>query len=75
MKRKRSKTRAWDERDTNLGDDAMKLATLVTESAFSSRELAEVSRGLRTFVVVELEDDSPGGFGVNCNVKLSARQR
>lgn len=53
----------------------MELATLVTESAFSSREFTEVAGGPRADIVVELEDNSPGGFGVNCNVKLSARQR
>ena len=53
----------------------MELAPFVAESAFSGRELAEVARGLRTVFVIELEDDSPGGLGVDCDVKLLAGQR
>lgn len=51
----------------------MERATLVAESALSSRELAEVARGHRADIIVELEDDSPGGFGVNGDVKLRVR--
>jgi len=53
----------------------MELATLVAESGFSSRELAEVARGHRTDFIEELEDDSSGGFGVDCDVELLAGQR
>jgi len=53
----------------------MELATLVAESGFSSRELAKVARGPRTDIIVELEDDSSCGFGVDCDVKLLVGQR
>jgi hypothetical protein len=45
-------------------------ATLVTESTFSSRELAKVARCHWTDIIVELEDDSSGGLGVDCDVEL-----
>jgi hypothetical protein len=64
-----------EQRHTDLRDDAMELASLVAESGLSSRELAEVARGPRTDIIVELEDDSSGGFGVDCDVKLWAGQR
>lgn len=64
-----------DELYTDLRDDAMKLAPLVAKSALSSRELAEVTRGPRTDIIVELEDNSSGRLGVDGNVKLSATQR
>lgn len=48
----------------------MKVATLVAKSAFSGRELAEVARGSWTDIIVELEDDSPGSLGVDCDLKL-----
>lgn len=50
----------------------MEFTTLVAESTLSSRELAEVARGFWTVIVIELEDDSPGGLGVDCDVKLQA---
>lgn len=63
-----------DEWETNLGDDSVELASLVAEPAFSSCELTEVARGHRTDVIVELEDNSPHGLGVDFNVKLLAKQ-
>jgi len=50
-------------------DDAMELATLVAEPALSSREFAEVARGHRADIIVELEDDSSGGLRVDGDVK------
>jgi hypothetical protein len=55
---------------TNLGNDAMEVAALVTESAFPSSEFAEVARGFWTNVVIELEDDSSSRLGIDCDVKL-----
>lgn len=48
----------------------MELASLVAEPAFSGCELAEVTRGHWADIIVELEDDSSGGFGVDGDVKL-----
>ena len=48
----------------------MELATLVAEPALSSRELAEVARGHWANIIVELENDSSGGLGVDGDVKL-----
>jgi hypothetical protein len=64
-----------DGRHTNFRDDTMELAALVTEPGPSSRELAEVTGGFGAFFIVELEDDSTGGLGVDGDVKLQARQR
>lgn len=64
---KRERRDGWH---TNFRDDAVELATLVTEPALSSCEFAEVARGHWTEIIVELEDDSSGGFGVDGDVKL-----
>ena len=48
----------------------MKTAALVAETALSGRKFAEVARGFWTYIVVELEDDSPDGVRVDCDVKL-----
>lgn len=48
----------------------MEFTPLVAEPAFSSREFAEIARGIWTFFVIELEDDSSSGLGVDCDVKL-----
>ena len=53
----------------------MEVTTLVAEPALSSREFAEVARGHWTDIIVELEDDSSGGLGVDGDVKLQAKQR
>jgi len=53
----------------------MERATFVAESVLSGRELAKVARGHRTNIIVEFEDDSSGGRGVNCDVKLRTRGR
>jgi hypothetical protein len=58
---------------TDLGNDAMETAALVAESWFSSSKFAEVTRGHWAYIVVELEDDSPDGLGVDCDVKLRAK--
>ena len=48
----------------------METTALVTETAFSGREFAEVARGMWTFLVIELEDDPSDGLGVDGDVKL-----
>ena len=68
-------SRKRGEWQTNFGDDTMKVAALVAESAFSSGKLAEVAGGHRADIIVELKDDSSSGPGVDGDVKLLARQR
>ena len=53
----------------------MERVALIAESVLTSREFAEVARGLRTYIIVEFEDDSSGGLGVNSDVKLRMRRR
>jgi hypothetical protein len=52
----------------------VELAAFVAEPAFASREFAEVAGSHRTNVVVELENDSPDGLGVDFDVKLLGRR-
>jgi len=51
-------------------DNAVEQATLVTETGFSSREFAKVAGGHGADIIIELEDDSSGGLGVDYDVKV-----
>ena len=46
----------------------------VAIAVLAGRELAEVARGHRTDIVIELEDDPSGRLGVDCDVELGAGQ-
>ena len=55
---------------TYAGDNAVERAALVPEAVLAGRELAEVARGPRHLVVVELEDDAARGLAVDGDVEL-----
>lgn len=48
----------------------MEDASFVPETVLSSGQLTEVAGGFWDNVIVKLEDDSSGGFGIYCDVKL-----
>ena len=48
----------------------MERAALVPEAVLAGRELAEVARGPRHLVVVELENDAASGLAVDGDVEL-----
>ena len=53
-----------------VGDDTVEGAALVAEAVLAGRELAEVARGHRDNIVVELEDNTTHRFVVSSDVKL-----
>lgn len=48
----------------------MELASGITEPMLSCCELAEVTRCLWNYVIIQLEDDTTSGLRVDCNVEL-----
>ncbi len=54
----------------HVRDYTVECAAGISEAVLAGRQLAEIPRSLGDNVVVELEDDAPGGLGVDGDVKL-----
>lgn len=52
-----------------LGDDAVEFGSFVTKAMLSRGELTEIPGSLWDVVVVELEDDAPGGLAADSDVE------
>lgn len=54
----------------HVRDYTVEGAASISEAVLARRQLAEIPRSLGDDVVVEFEDDAPGGLGVDGDVKL-----
>lgn len=53
-----------------VGNDTVEGGAGISKSILTGTQLAEVSRGLRYNVIIELEGDAPRGRVVDANVEL-----